>query len=320
MSGTDPDSARPGGGTPRVQLARLLTRVERQEPGTDAALAELPEPEPTDWVIGVTGSPGVGKSTLVSALVTAYRAEGTRVAVLAVDPSSPFSGGALLGDRLRMTEHIGDDGVFIRSLASRGQLGGLAAAVPLAIRACLAHGYPRVIVETVGVGQGEIDVARSTDTTVLVTAPGLGDSVQASKAGVLEIADVLVVNKADHEGAKDAERDLVAMVRLGATPAGGWRVPVVLTQSTSGTGIDETMRAVEQHRSFMIEKGQVEARRASRRLDEWRSLCERQAHTRLAAEYESVAGRDLARQVADGQLTAAAAAAALTSRLFVPRD
>jgi LAO/AO transport system kinase len=320
MTGKDPDNARLSGGLARIRLARLLSRVERQEHGTDTVLAELPEPGPGDWVIGVTGSPGVGKSTLVSALITAYRAEGIRVAVLAVDPSSPFSGGALLGDRLRMTEHIGDDGVFIRSLASRGQLGGLAAAVPQAIRACLAHGYPRVIVETVGVGQGEIDVARSTDTTVLVTAPGLGDSVQASKAGVLEVADVLVVNKADHEGAKDVERDLVAMVRLGATPAGGWRVPVVLTQSTSGTGIDETMRAVEQHHNFTVEKGQVEARRASRRLAEWRSLCERQARARLAAEYDSAAGRELATQVAEGRLSAAAAAATLSSQLFAPRD
>ena len=320
MTGKDPDNARLSGGLARIRLARLLSRVERQEHGTDTVLAELPEPGPGDWVIGVTGSPGVGKSTLVSALITAYRAEGIRVAVLAVDPSSPFSGGALLGDRLRMTEHIGDDGVFIRSLASRGQLGGLAAAVPQAIRACLAHGYPRVIVETVGVGQGEIDVARSTDTTVLVTAPGLGDSVQASKAGVLEVADVLVVNKADHEGAKDVERDLVAMVRLGATPAGGWRVPVVLTQSTSGTGIDETMRAVEQHHNFTVEKGQVEARRASRRLAEWRSLCERQARARLVAEYDSAAGRELATQVAEGRLSAAAAAATLSSQLFAPRD
>ena len=302
MTGTDPDGTRPGAGLARVQLARLLSRVERQDHDADALVAELPEPGPGDWVIGVTGSPGVGKSTLVSALVTAYRAEGVRVAVLAVDPSSPFSGGALLGDRLRMTEHIGDDGVFIRSLASRGQLGGLAAAVPLAIRSCLAHGYPRVIVETVGVGQSEIDVARCADSTVLVTAPGLGDSVQASKAGILEVADVLVVNKADHEEAKDVERDLVAMVRLGATPAGGWRVPVVLTQSTSGTGIDETMRAVEQHRDFIIEKGQAESRRAGRRLDEWRSLCERQTRARLTAEYESAAGRDLASQVADGRL------------------
>jgi LAO/AO transport system kinase len=318
MSGTDSGHARPGGLPARVQLARLLSRVERQDHDDD--LARLPEPGPGDWIIGVTGPPGVGKSTLVSALVTAYRAAGTRVAVLAVDPSSPYSGGAVLGDRLRMTEHLGDDGVFIRSLASRGQLGGLAAAVPLAIRGCLGYGYPRVIVETVGVGQSEVEVARSTDTTVLATAPGLGDSVQASKAGVLEVADVLVVNKSDQEGAKDVERDLVAMVRLGATPAGGWRVPVVLTQGTSGSGVDELMRAIEQHRDFTIGNGQVEARRAGRRLAEWRARCERLAHDRLADAYASAAGRDLAAQVADGRSTAAAAADALTSRLFRPGE
>jgi LAO/AO transport system kinase len=298
-----------------VRLARLLSRIERDDRGVDGA-AELPETGPDDWVIGVTGPPGAGKSTLVNALITAYRATGVGVAVLAVDPSSPFSGGAVLGDRLRMTEHIGDDGVFIRSLASRGQRGGLAAAVPLAIRSCLGHGFPRVVVETVGVGQGEVDIARCADTTVLVTAPGLGDSVQASKAGVLEVADVLVVNKSDRDGAKDVERDLTAMIRLRATPARSWRVPVVLTQGTAGAGIDEALRAVEQHREFVVANGEVDQRRAGRRLDEWRALCERTTQARLAAAYESAAGRDLADQISDGRLTTVAAADALTERMF----
>lgn len=318
MGSMEKDGARANGVPAQIGLARLLTRIERQESGIDEHVDALPHPGPGDWVIGVTGPPGVGKSTLVSALVAAYRAEGTRMAVLAVDPSSPFSGGAILGDRLRMTEHIEDDGVFIRSLASRGQTGGLAAAVPLAIRSCLAHGFPRIIVETVGVGQGEIDIARCADTTVLVTAPGLGDSVQASKAGVLEVADVLVVNKADREGAKDVVRDLATMVRLGTTPAGSWHVPVILTLGSTATGVDEMMRTIEQHHDFIAGKGQIEQRRARRRLDQWRSLCEREARARLSAAYESAAGRDLADQVADGRITAAAAAVTLISRLLAP--
>ena len=203
-------------------------------------------------VVGLTGSPGVGKSTSTSALVGALRKADKRVGVLAVDPSSPFSGGALLGDRIRMSDHAADPEVFIRSMASRGHLGGLSWAAPQALRVLDAAGCDVVLLETVGVGQSEVEVAGTADTTVVLLAPGMGDGIQAAKAGILEVADVLVVNKADREGADRTVRDLrhAASMGAGADP-GGWRVPVVRTVATDGTGVDDLLAAVEAHRRWL---------------------------------------------------------------------
>src|ERR1044071_5722057 len=199
----------------RRALARLLTAVENQREGVDEALKALYPHTGRAWVIGLTGAPGTGKSSLVTELAKAYRAQGETVAVLAVDPTSPFTGGAILGDRIRMRELSGDKGVFIRSMATRGSLGGLARATRDAIRVLDAAGFDRILVETVGAGQSEVDIVRAAYTTVVIEAPGLGDDVQAIKAGILEIADVLVVNKADRPGVDNTVRGLKTMLELG---------------------------------------------------------------------------------------------------------
>jgi LAO/AO transport system kinase len=294
----------------RTTLARLISRIEAAEPGVDAAVAALPDAHPDSWVLGVTGPPGAGKSTLINAMVTVLRGGGQRVAVLAVDPSSPCTGGAVLGDRIRMSQHLGDDGVYIRSLASRGHIGGLATAVPLASRALLGFGFGRVLIETIGVGQAEVDVARYADTTILLSAPGLGDSIQAIKAGVLEVADILVVTKADRDGAPELARDLTAAVRLGRTPADAWRTPVLCTQADTGAGVTELVAEIERHRAFLVSSGQLERRRAERRLAEWRVACRLLLEQQLAAGLAGAVGRDLAERVAGGEVAPAAAAAA----------
>jgi LAO/AO transport system kinase len=216
-------------------------------------------------VVGVTGAPGAGKSTLVDRLVTARRSKGERVAVVAIDPSSPFSGGAILGDRVRMQDHATDPGVFVRSMATRGQLGGLARATSGALRVLDAAGWPLLVVETVGAGQVEIDVAETADTTVVVVNPGWGDSVQAAKAGLLEVADVLVVNKADRPGADETVRDLEHTLDL-ADPPPAWRPPVLRTAATTGEGIDEVVDALDRHRAYLEADGRGDQRR-SRRLE-----------------------------------------------------
>lgn len=220
-------------------------------------------------VVGLTGSPGVGKSTSTNALVAAYRRRGLKVGVLAVDPSSPFSGGALLGDRVRMQDHATDDGVFIRSMASRGHLGGLSWSTPQALRVLSAAGCDVVLVETVGVGQAEVEVAALADTTLVLLAPGMGDGIQAAKAGILEVADVFVVNKADREGADTVVRDLRNMLSLGDRRAdGGWKVPIVKTVAAKGEGADEVVEAIEQHGAWLAATGQLEQRRVARACDE----------------------------------------------------
>jgi LAO/AO transport system kinase len=235
----------------RRALARLLTFVENGPTALQREIVATLHPRAgRARLIGITGSPGVGKSSVTSALITALRAGGRRVAVLAVDPSSPLSGGALLGDRIRMQEHHGDEGVFVRSLAARGHLGGLAAAIPSAALVADAAGFDDIILETVGVGQSEVDVAALADTTVLVLAPGLGDSVQAAKAGILEIADVLVVNKADQSGAGRLEAELRGMLELGhavGTHDGGWLPSLLRTVAVRGEGMDLLLDAIDRH-------------------------------------------------------------------------
>jgi len=251
----------------RSALARLLSVVER---GTTPAreLAGLTfKRAGSAWSIGLTGAPGSGKSTLTSALISQVRKRlDTLVAVLAVDPSSPLTGGAILGDRVRMQEHALDDAVFIRSMATRGHLGGLAAAVPQAVRLLDATGWPLVIVETVGVGQIEVEVAATCDTVVVVVNPGWGDAVQANKAGLLEIAHVLVINKADRPGVRETARDLRNMLELSGALA--WTPPIVETVASTGEGVTELWDAVTSHREHLERRGELEARRAERAGEE----------------------------------------------------
>ena len=241
-------------------IARLLTVVENEEAGAAGALRELYPKTGTALVIGVTGPPGGGKSTLVNRLAGAYREHHARVAVVAVDPSSPFTGGALLGDRIRMQERFLDDGLFIRSMASRGHSGGLSRTTARVVNVLDALGYGVVIVETVGVGQEEVEVVRVADTVCLVTVPGLGDDIQAIKAGVLEIADVLVVNKADRPGADETARDLAQMLSLGKLRT-EWKPPIIRTAAATGDGVPELVAAIGKHQEWSGASGERERRR-----------------------------------------------------------
>ena len=275
-------------GGDRRSLARLLTLVESggERGRSVASLAYRSDREAT--TVGITGAPGAGKSTLVDRLIAAVRAEGATVAVLAVDPTSPFSGGAILGDRVRMQEHALDRDVFIRSMATRGHLGGLAVAVPEAIRVLAAAGQPLVLVETVGVGQVEVEVAEATDTTVVVVTPRWGDAIQANKAGLMETADVFVINKADNPGARETRRDLEQMLDLSAPS--GWRPPVVDTVASKGEGVDELWAAVGRHQAYLAGEGRLEQQRRERLEREFRSV--------LSARIE----RDVDRLLGHGQL------------------
>jgi LAO/AO transport system kinase len=274
-------------------LARVISMIENGDPRSRSVMKELASLASGARIIGLTGSPGAGKSTVTSALVTAFRARGERAAVLAVDPTSPFSGGALLGDRVRMQEHATDPGVFIRSMGSRGQLGGLAAATPQAVRALDAAGFGVILVETVGVGQAEVDIASAADTTAVLVAPGMGDSIQAAKAGVLEVADVLVVNKADRPETQRTVRDLRQMVAMSASP---WKVPVVATIAVSGEGIDELVRQLDRHWAWLADSGERERRRLERARDEVTAMAFGVLRERLAVPDE------LAARVASGRL------------------
>ncbi|MFF5364699.1 methylmalonyl Co-A mutase-associated GTPase MeaB [Streptomyces scabiei] len=259
-------------GRPRA-VARLISLVEGASPQLREVMAELAPLTGGAYVVGLTGSPGVGKSTSTSALVTAYRRAGKRVGVLAVDPSSPFSGGALLGDRVRMAEHASDPGVYIRSMATRGHLGGLARSAPQAVRVLDAAGCEVILVETVGVGQSEVEIASQADTSVVLLAPGMGDGIQAAKAGILEIGDVYVVNKADRDGADATARELNHMLGLGESRApGDWRPPIVKTVASRAEGIDEVVEALEKHRAWMDERGVLADRRRARAAREVESI------------------------------------------------
>ncbi|HET7328743.1 MAG TPA: methylmalonyl Co-A mutase-associated GTPase MeaB [Nocardioidaceae bacterium] len=254
-------------GEPRA-VARLISLVEDASPLLREVTEGLVPHTGNAQVVGITGSPGVGKSTSTSALVTALRKTDKRVGVLAVDPSSPFSGGALLGDRVRMQDHATDAEVYIRSMATRGHLGGLSWATPQAVRVLDAAGCDVVLVETVGVGQSEVEVAGLADTTMVLLAPGMGDGIQAAKAGILEVGDLYVVNKADRDGAAQVARDLRAMLALAERRADAWRPPIVKTVAQTGEGVDTVVTAIDEHRAWMESSGELHARRRRRARDE----------------------------------------------------
>jgi LAO/AO transport system kinase len=314
-------------GEPRA-VAKLISLVEDAAPAMSAlgsqALAQLREVTSAlaphtgrAEVIGLTGAPGVGKSTSTSALVTAFRSQGRRVGVLAVDPSSPFSGGALLGDRVRMQEHATDPGVFIRSMATRGHLGGLAWATPQALRVLDAAGCDVVLIETVGVGQSEVEVVSLADTTLVLLAPGMGDGIQAAKAGILEVADVFVVNKADRDGVDQTVKDLKYMISLGRREKEGasWRPPIVRTVAVKGEGLDEVVDAIAQHREWMVAHGEFELRRSRRAQAEIEAIAVALLRSQLSDVRGGTALDQLAKRVATGELDPYAAADELIAAL-----
>lgn len=245
-------------------LARAISWIEDRDPRGAALSSRLNDRPQGAWVIGLTGPPGVGKSSLVERLALRLLDQGRTVGVLAVDPTSPFSGGAVLGDRIRMRETVTRAGAFVRSMGTRGALGGLAAATPPVIRLLDLFGHDVILVETVGVGQSEVEIVKSADTSVVIEAPGLGDSVQAIKAGILEIGDLFVVNKADRPGANRAALEIESMLSLGLDHL-EWVPPVVMTAATDGRGMDELVAALERHRAHLGEEGRLERVRARRR-------------------------------------------------------
>ena len=251
----------------RSALPRLVSVVEAGGAGAREVGRRVYPHGGEAYAVGITGPPGAGKSTLTDRLIGLLRAKGEDVAVLAVDPSSPYTGGALLGDRVRMMDHALDPGVFVRSMATRGHLGGLALAVPEVLRVLDAAAFPVVLVETVGVGQSEVEIAAAADTTVVVLTPGAGDGVQANKAGLLEVADIFVINKADGPEVGQLERDLAMMMDLSTWPD-GWRPPIVRTVARTGDGVPEVWEAVSSHRQHLESGGLLERRRSRRALDE----------------------------------------------------
>jgi LAO/AO transport system kinase len=295
----------------RRAVARAISMVE------DGS-AELPELSSLiysstgrAYTVGLTGAPGAGKSSLTQQLIKAARSRDLTVGVIAIDPTSPFTGGALLGDRLRMQTHATDPGVFIRSMATRGHLGGLALAVPEAIRILDASGRDLVVVETVGVGQIEVDVAKSADTTLVVVNPGWGDSIQVAKAGILEIADVFIVNKADREGADRAVRDLETMIGLGSSDA--WAPPVVVTSATKEEGTDAMWDAIHAHRAYLDEDDRLILKRGARLLSEVEDMVSQTLKGRAAAMLEEAP--DLVSDLRELRTDPYAAAAAIVARV-----
>jgi LAO/AO transport system kinase len=294
-------------------LARLISLVEDESPQVRSVIKDLLPGTGGARIIGLTGAPGVGKSTVTGALLSAFRAAGRRVAVLAVDPTSPFTGGALLGDRIRMQEHATDDQVFIRSMASRGHLGGLAASTPQAIRVLDAAGFELIIIETVGVGQAEVAIASLADSVAVLLAPGMGDAIQAAKAGILEIADLFVVNKADKPDAQQVVRDLRNMIALADRVQGdakNWKPPIIATVAVKGEGIDELVSRLDQHWSWLNSAGELKNRRQARAREELTALAFAALRGRLAASRLD----ELASRVADGTLDPFQAADELLSR------
>lgn len=288
-------------------VARLITLVETDSPVLREVMSALREHTGRAHVVGITGAPGVGKSTSTNALVAAMRAGGRRIGVLAIDPSSPFSGGALLGDRVRMGDHALDPEVYIRSMGARGHLGGLARSTPQAVRVLEAAGCDVVVVETVGVGQSEVEVARLADTTLVLLAPGMGDGIQAAKAGILEIGDVYAVNKADREGADRTRRELRTMLTMAERPEGAWRPPVLQTVASTGAGIDGLLAEVDRHAAWLAESGELARRRTARARSEVEAI----ALAAMRERWAAAGGGDLdglASRVAAGDVDPYAAA------------
>jgi LAO/AO transport system kinase len=286
----------------RGALARLLSLIEQ---GGDAARAvgRLAYPHTGEaYTLGITGAPGAGKSTLTSALIGHLRRLELEVAVLAIDPTSPFTGGAILGDRVRMQDHATDPGVFIRSMASRGQLGGLASSTPQALRVLDATGFDVVLVETVGVGQSEVDVAGAADTTVVLLAPGMGDGIQAAKAGLLEVGDVYVVNKADREGAVEVRRDLGSVLSHAERTPDAWRPPVLLASAQNGEGLDQVLEKLDAHLAWARDSGALERRRLRRARDEVEAIALTALRSRWAGTSDRDRLADLAVRVLAGEV------------------
>ncbi|GAA1570986.1 MULTISPECIES: methylmalonyl Co-A mutase-associated GTPase MeaB [Kribbella] len=296
-------------------VARLISLVEDESPLLRDVMAALAPYAGNAHIVGVTGSPGVGKSTSTSALVTAYRETGQRVGVLAVDPSSPFSGGALLGDRVRMQDHATDRGVFIRSMASRGHLGGLAWSTPQALRVLDAAGFDVVLVETVGVGQSEVEIAGMADTTLVLLAPGMGDGIQAAKAGILEVGDIYVVNKADRDGSQSVIRDLRSMLALAERAEGAWKPPILKTVASRNEGVAEVVQAIDDRFRWMTGNGVLTERRRSRARDEIEAIATTALRARFAHLHGDARLDVLAAKVADGAVDPYSAADELIAAL-----
>lgn len=296
-------------------VARLISLVEDASPQLREVMVALMPHAGNAHIIGITGAPGVGKSTSTSALVSVLREQGKRVGVLAVDPSSPFSGGALLGDRIRMQEHATDPGVYIRSMASRGHLGGLSWSTPQALRVLDAAGCDVILLETVGVGQSEIEVVGVADTVVVLLAPGMGDGIQAAKAGILEIGDLFVVNKADREGAGNTARELRHMISLAQREPGAWRPPVLQTVASRGEGIDKEAEEIDKHFAWAQSSGELERRRNRRAAEEIEAIAVATLRSRIG-DLGGHEQRDLlAAAVAAGSLDPYAAADQLVAAI-----
>jgi LAO/AO transport system kinase len=302
----------------RRAVARLISLVEDGAPEASEAIREVYPLTGHASTIGLTGAPGSGKSSLIDGLVVRARAEDSSVGVIACDPTSPFSGGALLGDRVRMQQHALDDKVFIRSMATRGHLGGLSLAAPEAMRVLEAAGSDIVIVETVGVGQSEVEVAKQADTTIVVLAPGMGDAIQAAKAGVLEIADIFCVNKSDKDGANETARDVRGMLELGHGRDPSWEVPIVMTSAATEDGIDELWAAIRSHEEHLRTGDRLAQRRRERFGAEIREI----VGERLKAALEEAAGADvlsaLTDEVLDRKIDPYTAAGRLLEKFGLP--
>ncbi|HJL99273.1 MAG: methylmalonyl Co-A mutase-associated GTPase MeaB [Acidimicrobiales bacterium] len=307
---TDPialfEAAREG---KRLALARLMSLVERGGDEARVLGAHTYSQVGAAYTVGMTGAPGSGKSSLAAELASVVRSEQQRLAILAVDPSSPFTGGAILGDRVRMQDHVTDDGIYIRSMATRGHLGGLSLATPQAIRVLDALNWPWILVETVGVGQVEVEIAGAADTTIVVVNPGWGDAVQANKAGLMEVADIFVVNKSDRKGADDTRRDIQQMLELSSL--GDWEPPIVMTVATDQLGADELWQTVGEHRSYLEESGELEARRKLRVQAELTEIVNRSLEQRVITAMEGPETADLKEKLARGEIDPYAAAARL---------
>jgi len=302
----------------RRSLARLITIVENGDYAAAGILEQVFSSGGTAWTTGFTGAPGAGKSTLTDQLIARIRRGGDEVAVVAVDPSSPFTGGAVLGDRVRMQGHVDDPGVYIRSMASRGHLGGIAAATPRVVSLLDGIGFPEVMIETVGVGQDEVEVAGSADTTVVVVNPGWGDSVQAAKAGLLEIGDVFVVNKSDRPGVAETIRDLTQMLELGGVQE--WQPPIVPTVATTGKGIQEMWEAIAEHRIYLQDSGRLTTVRRERLVAEMDAALLAALQARVRSPRLEQGWSEMVDRVRQRNIDPWSAAAQLLEALGVPSE